>query len=50
VNAIKALASDTLQRTRLGENGRKAVLEKYDRQKIVEEFAHFLQNNFPVNS
>lgn len=50
VNAIKALASDTLQRTRLGENGRKAVLEKYDRLKIVEEFAHFLQNNFPVNS
>lgn len=42
VSAIQVLAVDKEERIRKGQNGRKTVLEKYDRRRISKDFAQFL--------
>jgi glycosyltransferase involved in cell wall biosynthesis len=42
VSAILQLAGNDKERNRLGSNGRKAAIEKYNRHKIAQEFANFL--------
>ena len=42
-NLIK-LSSDSALRSKLGNNGRTAVVEKYNRQKIYQDFIEFLSN------
>lgn len=42
--AVQTLADDAELRRRLGENGRLAVLEHYDRDKIASRFINFLEN------
>lgn len=43
-SAILHLSANSEERKRLGINGRKAVIEIYDRRKIVQDFAYFLKN------
>lgn len=42
VHAMRVLAGNSELRTCLGENGRRAILDHYDRRVIVERFADFL--------
>jgi colanic acid biosynthesis glycosyl transferase WcaI len=43
--AIKTLAENPSMRKSMGESGRKAAIEHYDRGNIVEKFAEFLENS-----
>ena len=45
-SAIQLLSANSEERKRLGTNGRKAVCENFDRRKIVQDFASFLQKSF----
>lgn len=42
--AIRLLAKSPDDRVRMGTNGRKTVIEKYDRKRIIEQFANFLMS------
>jgi colanic acid biosynthesis glycosyl transferase WcaI len=43
--ALRKLTMDKELRKRLGRNGRLAVRERFDRQRIVADFLHFLEEN-----
>jgi glycosyltransferase involved in cell wall biosynthesis len=43
VNALRRLAEEPKERQRLGQNGRRAAIEHYNRDRIVETFAQFLE-------
>jgi len=43
-DSIRYLATSPFIRERMGENGRKIVIEKFDRKKIVAQFADFLKS------
>jgi glycosyltransferase involved in cell wall biosynthesis len=47
---LKKLSSDADLRGKLGNNGRTAVMEKYNRNKIYQDFIEFLSNNNGQNT
>jgi glycosyltransferase involved in cell wall biosynthesis len=44
VTAIEILVKDPELRKKMGVNGRKAVLDNYSRNDIIQKFADFLKN------